>query len=223
MPNQSHFPADTPSPQSPGTENKSDAVCAILQAIGLPAVRIAAGTANVLNFNELFPSLINTSALPNRRLWFIEGVVRNFGPATRDQWETAFSNRNPIQIHVRLNPPEGRPVDSVMRVLTSSGQAPADQSVVCVFIPLTGPYFDHLRQTWMAEGQELERNRIRSALHHEVAQQFLGAAFGCKLIADKIANQDENLSEEASNLAELLTHATEELHKVINPLRGNDK
>jgi signal transduction histidine kinase len=69
----------------------------------------------------------------------------------------------------------------------------------------------------------LERNRIRSALHHEVAQQFLGAAFGCKLIADKIANQDENLSEEASNLAELLTHATEELHKVINPLRGNDK
>ncbi len=221
MPNQSHYPADTPS-QSPGTENKSDAVCAILQAIGLPAVRIASGTANVLNFNELFPSLINTSALPNRRLWFVEGVVRHLSPAARDQWETAFSNRNPIQIHVRLNPPGSRPVDSVMRVLTSSGHAPADQSVVCVFIPLTGPYFDHLRQTWMAEGQELERNRIRSALHHEVAQKFLGAAFGCKLIADKIANQDENLSAEASNLAELLTLATEELHKVISPLPGND-
>jgi signal transduction histidine kinase len=195
----------------------------MLQAIGLPAVRIACDTAKVLNFNELFPSLINTSVLPNRRLWFVEGVVRNFSPAARDQWETAFSNRNPIQIHVRLNPPDSPPVDSVMRVLTSSSPAPADQSVVCVFIPLTGPYFDHLRQTWMAEGQELERNRIRSALHQEVAQQFLGAAFGCKLVADKINSLDENLGKEASDLAELLSQATQALHKVINPLRGNDK
>jgi signal transduction histidine kinase len=195
----------------------------MLQAIGLPAVRIACDTAKVLNFNELFPSLINTSVLPNRRLWFVEGVVRNFSPAARDQWETAFSNRNPIQIHVRLNPPDSPPVDSVMRVLTSSSPAPADQSVVCVFIPLTGPYFDHLRQTWMAEGQELERNRIRSALHQEVAQQFLGAAFGCKLVADKINSLDENLGKEALDLAELLSQATQALHKVINPLRGNDK
>jgi len=195
----------------------------MLQAIGLPAVRIACDTAKVLNFNELFRSLINTSVLPNRRLWFVEGVVRNFSPAARDQWETAFSNRNPIQIHVRLNPPDSPPVDSVMRVLTSSSPAPADQSVVCVFIPLTGPYFDHLRQTWMAEGQELERNRIRSALHQEVAQQFLGAAFGCKLVADKINSLDENLGKEASDLAELLSQATQALHKVINPLRGNDK
>ncbi len=147
----------------------------MLQAIGLPAVRIASGTANVLDFNELFPSLINTSALPNRRHWFVEGVVRNFSPAARDQWETAFSNRNPIQIHVRLNPPE------------------------------------------------LERNRIRSALHREVAQQFLGAAFGFKLVADKISSLDENLGKEASDLAELLSQATQALHKVINPPRGNDK
>ena len=193
----------------------------MLQAIGLPAVRIACGTAKVLNFNELFPSLINTSALPNRRHWFVEGVVRNFSPAARDQWETAFSNRNPIQIHVRLNSPDGPPVDSVMRVLTSS--SPSDQSIVCVFIPLTGPYFDRLRQTWMAEGQELERNRIRSALHREVAQQFLGAAFGCKLVADKISSLDENLGKEASDLAELLSQATQALHRVINPPRGNDK
>jgi len=194
----------------------------MLQAIGLPAVRIACDTAKVLNFNELFRSLINTSVLPNRRLWFVEGVVRNFSPAARDQWETAFSNRNPIQIHVRLNPPDSPPVDSVMRVLTSSSPAPADQSVVCVFIPLTGPYFDHLRQTWMAEGQELERNRIRSALHQEVAQQFLGAAFGCKLVADKINSLDENLGKEASDLAELLNRATQGLQAVVSPRSGND-
>ena len=75
----------------------------------------------------------------------------------------------------------------------------------------------------MAEGQEWERNRIRSALHQEVAQQFLGAAFGCKLVADKINSLDENLGKEASDLAELLSQATQALHKVINPLRGNDK
>src|SRR5258708_13052634 len=117
MQNQSHFPADTPSSQSPGAQNKSDAVCAMLQAIGLPAVRIASGTANVLDFNELFPSLINTSALPNRRHWFVEGVVRNFSPPPRDQWETALSNRNPIQIHVRLIPTKGPPLHSIIRAL----------------------------------------------------------------------------------------------------------
>src|SRR5260221_11092273 len=114
MPNQSHFPADTPSSQSPGAENKSDAVCAMLQAIGLPAVGIASGTANVLDFNELFPSLINTSALPNRRHWFVEGVVRNFSPAAINQGETAVSIRNPIQIQYQLEPPKGPTVDSTI-------------------------------------------------------------------------------------------------------------
>jgi signal transduction histidine kinase len=217
MPNQSHSPADTPSSRFLGGGNKSDPVCAVLQELGLPAVRIASGTAEVLNSNELFSSLINTSDVPDRRLWFVEGVVRYLSAADRAGWEAAFSNQTSVQIHVQLNPPGGRLVDSMMWAITSVTRAPVDQSTVCVFILLTGSYFDRLRQTWMADGQESERNRIRAALHQEVAQQFLGAAFGCKIIADKISDLDETLGKEASDLAELVSAATQELHKLVNP------
>jgi signal transduction histidine kinase len=222
MPNQPHFPTNAPSSQSPVVENKPDAICAVLQEIDLPAVRIAASTAEVLNFNELFSSLIDTSSLPDRRLWFVEGVVRQFTPIERARWEAAFSNRAPIQIRVRLNPPDRQPVESVMWASALKTQAPADESTVCVFLLFTESALDSLGQTWMAEGQELERKRIRAALHQEVAQQFLGAAFGCRLIADKIAHLDEKLGKEASGLAELISRATQELHKVVNPPTGSD-
>jgi signal transduction histidine kinase len=217
MADQSHSPADTPSFRFSGAGNKSDAVCALLQELGLPAVRIASGTAEVLSSNELFSSLINASALPDRRLWFVEGVVRYFSAAEREDWEAAFSNQTSIQIPVQLHPLEGRPVDSVMWAIRPAARAPGDESTVCVFVLLTGSHFDRLHQTWLAEGQKLERNRIRAALHHEVAQQFLGAAFGCKIIADKISDLDENLGKEASELAELINAATQELHELVNP------
>src|ERR1700756_6018186 len=105
MPKRSRSPMGAPLSQSSDMRNESDPVCAVLQELGLPAVRIAAGTAEVLNFNELFSSLINTPALPDRRLWFVEGVVRYLSPAGRADWEAAFSNQTPIQIHVQLNPP----------------------------------------------------------------------------------------------------------------------
>jgi signal transduction histidine kinase len=100
-------------------------------------------------------------------------------------------------------------------------RVPAEESTVCVFVPFAGSTFDRLGETWIAEGQELERNRIRAALHQEVSQQLLGAAFGCKLIADKIARLDESLAKEASDLAELLSRTTQELHRVINPPNGD--
>jgi hypothetical protein len=194
-----------------------------LQELSLPAVRIASGTAEVLNSNKLFSSLIDASALPDRRLWFIEGVLRYLSAADRADWEDAFSNQTPVQIHVQLNPPDGGRVDSVMWAIKPVTQAPTDQSTVCVFILLTGSYFDRLGQSWRAEGQKLERNRIRASLHQEVAQQFLGAAFGCKTIADKISVLDENLGKEASDLAELVSQATQELHKLVNPPDENNE
>jgi signal transduction histidine kinase len=194
-----------------------------LQELSLPAVRIASGTAEVLNSNKLFSSLIDASALPDRRLWFIEGVLRYLSAADRADWEDAFSNQTPVQIHVQLNPPDGGRVDSVMWAIKPVTQAPTDQSTVCVFILLTGSYFDRLGQSWRAEGQKLERNRIRASLHQEVAQQFLGAAFGCKIIADKISVLDENLGKEASDLAELVSQATQELHKLVNPPDENNE
>jgi len=221
MPNRSHFPTNTPWSQSLATESKSDAICALLQEIDLPAVLIARGTAEVLDLNESFSSLIDTSALGDRRLWFVEGVVRQFTPAERERWESAFCNRMPIQIRVRLSPPGRQPIESVMRA-SPIKNATAKESTVCVFILLAETFLDSLGQAWTAEGQELERGRIRASLHQDVAQQFLAAAFGCKSIADKIGPLDESLGKEASDLAELLTRATQELHRVVNPPSGPD-
>jgi signal transduction histidine kinase len=220
MPNQSHFPANTPLSQSLAVENNPDAICALLQQIDLPAVLIESGTAEVINFNELFSSLIPTSTLPDRRLWFVEGVVRQFTPSERAHWQTAFSNRTPIQIRVRLNPPGRPPVESVMWAAPLKTRMVAKDSTVCVFMLFAGTSLNSLGQTWIAEGQQLERGRIRAALHQDVAQQLLAAAFGCKSIADKIVSVDENLGREAANLAELLSQATQELHRVINPPSG---
>ncbi|HZC36731.1 MAG TPA: hypothetical protein VE242_14005 [Chthoniobacterales bacterium] len=217
MPNQSNFSAKSYPASTPDGQNDSDSVCGLLQQIGLPAVRIAPGTAEVLSFNELFPSLIDTSALSDRRLWFVEGVVRYFSPADRDRWEVALSSRAPTEIHAQLKSPGNQPVDVLMRVAAGASLQPADRSMICIFMPLIGPYFERLRQTWTSEGQQSERKRIRTALHKEVAQQFLGAAFGCKLMADELATVDERLGKQASDLAELLSQATQGLHNVINP------
>jgi signal transduction histidine kinase len=222
MPNQSNSSAKS-RPSSKPDQNHSDAVCKLLQGIGLPAVRIASSTGEVLSFNELFSFLIDTSALSDWRLWFVEGVVRYFSPADRERWEVALSRRAPTEIHAQLKLSGNQPVDVLMRGTTGIGRRPADQSVVCIFVLLNGPYFEHLRHIWTAEGQESERRRIRNALHQEVAQQFLSAAFGTKLMADKLATVDEKLANEASDLAELLSQATQGLHNVLNPSSPNSR
>lgn len=208
-------PHSSPASVQPG---KSDSVCALLQEIGLPTVRIACGTAEVIGFNELFSSLINRSILPDYRVWLVEGIVRHFSAADRARWETALANRIPFQIHVPLSLSDGRTLDSVMHLVPSLGiPGTSHQSMLCVFILLTGPDFERLRESLIAEGKELERNRLRAAFHAEIGQQLLGAAFGCKTIADKIGNLDEDLGGEASRLADLLSQATQELHDIVNP------
>jgi hypothetical protein len=199
-------------------EPKSDPVCALLQQIGLPAVRIASGTAQVISFNELFSSLINRSDLPDYRVWLVEGIVRHFTAGDKIRWKAALARPTPLQIHVPLALSDGRTLHSVMRLVPSIGiQETSDQSIFCIFILLTGPYFDQLRESLIAEGKQSERNRLRDALHAEIGQQLLGAAFGCETIADKIANLDQDLGREASHLADLLSRATQALHAVVNP------
>jgi signal transduction histidine kinase len=215
--------ANTPSSQSRVTGNEPDTICALLQEIGLPAVLIASVTAEVLHFNELFSSLVGTSAASDHRPWFVEGVARHFTSDEKERWETAFSNRASIQIRVRLNPPGRRPAESMMWASPWKSQGAAKELTVCVFMQLAPTSLNSLGQTWIAEGQQLERNRIRAGLHQDVAQQFLAAAFGCKSIADKIARLDENLGKEASHLAELLSQATQELHRVVNPPSTHDR
>jgi len=60
----------------------------------------------------------------------------------------------------------------------------------------------------------MERSRIRDELHQNVSQKLLGAAFGCKVLAGKIERLDEDLAQQASDLAELLNTAVIDLQNL---------
>ena len=191
-------------------------VCALFQNIGLPAVRVKPAGAEVIEFNELFSSLINADASLDHRLWFVEGVLPRIAPDERSRWAAALADRTSTQFHVTFQSSEGRVLDFEMRSSALGGQKKSGQSVLCVFIPYTNPFFERICDVHVSEGRELERYRIRNELHKGVSQQLLGAAFGCKLLAGKVVKLSEELGKEASDLAELLNEAVQELQKLVH-------
>ena len=190
-------------------------VCTLLQEFGLPAVRISSANAEVIEFNELFSSLINVAAPVDYRLWFIEGVLPQITRADRARWETALAERTPVQVQVAFKSVAGRVLDFEMRSSASIGQKKSRQSIVCVFIPYTNPFFEGVSAARLSEGRELERSRIRNELHKGVSQQLLGAAFGCRLLAGKVTILSEDLGKEALDLAKLVNEAVLELQNLV--------
>jgi Histidine kinase len=193
---------------------RSDKVCTLLQEIDVPAVRLKPVTAEVIGFNELFSSLVDAATSLEQRLWFVEGVLPALSAADTASWEIAFAKRAPVQIHANFESVEGRTLGFEMRSTFSVGRGKVAESVLCVFISLTTPAFKRTCDARLSEGRELERSRMRDELHRGVSQQLLGAAFGCKVLAGKVAKLNENLGREASDLAELINEAVLELQSL---------
>jgi len=204
---------------------RREQVCALLQEIGFPAVRVKLVSAEVIEFNELFSSLVNVEAPLERRLWFVEGVLPYIASVDRARWEGAFADQTQVQVQVALKSTDGRDLDFEMRSFASIGQEKFGRSILCVFIPLSNPIFERVREAHFSEGQKWERRRIQNELHKGVSQQLLGAAFGCKLLAGKVETLSEGLGKEASDLAQLVNEAVVELQNVVtsaqNQSRGN--
>jgi signal transduction histidine kinase len=198
---------------------RREEICSLLQEIGLPAVRVKQGSAEVIEFNDLFSSLVNVAAPGDYRLWFVEGVLARMTDADRTSCEVAFANRTPVQVHVTFTI-NGRALNFEMRSFFSVGQKKFDRSVVWVFIPLANQILERLRDAHLSEGRELERLRMRNELHAGVSQQLLGAAFGCKVLAGKVATLSEELGKEASDLAKLVNGAVIELQNLV---QSNEK
>jgi Histidine kinase len=190
-------------------------VCTLLEEFGLPAVRVNPASAEVIEFNGLFPSLINVAAPLDYRLWFVEGVLPRMTLADRARWEGALADRTPVRVPVAFKSVDGRVLDFEMRSAPSVGQKKFGQSILCLFIPYTNPFFERVCAAQLSEGRELERCRIQNELHKGVSQQLLGAAFGCKLLAGKVVTLSEDLGKEASDLAELLNEAVLELQNLV--------
>jgi hypothetical protein len=192
-----------------------DEVCALLQEIGLPAVRVKPVSAEVVGFNELFASLVASATPFDDRTSFAKVVLRRLAAAERTSWETAFANQSPVRVYVGFESVDGRALDFEMRSFVYTGSKKSAQSMVCVFIPLVTPILKRVCDARLSEGQEMERRRIRSALHKGASQQLLGAAFGCKILAGRVAILSEDLGKEASDLANLVNEAVIELQNLV--------
>jgi signal transduction histidine kinase len=187
----------------------------LLQEIGLPAVRLNPVTAEVIAYNELFSVLVNPAASIEQRLWFVEGVLPGINADDRAAWQIALARRTPVQIQVEFESVDGRALEFEMRSTALGGRGKVTESILCVFISLTTPTFERRCDARLSEGQELERTRMRNELHRGVSQQLLGAAFGCKVLAGKVAKLNENLGKEALALAELVNEAVNELQSLV--------
>jgi signal transduction histidine kinase len=187
----------------------------LFQEIGLPAVRIRTVTAEVIDFNELFASLVQNAAPLDDRDLFVNSVLPNVNEADRSRWASAFAHRTPVQVHVAIKSADGQAVEYEMRSFASLGQKRFARSMLCLFIPFTNSIFERVCDAHLSEGREWERTRIRNELHKSVSQQLLGAAFGCKLLARKVGTLSEDLGKEASYLADLVNEAVIELQKLV--------
>jgi signal transduction histidine kinase len=193
----------------------NDQACLLLQEIGLPAVRLNQVTGEVIACNELFSSLVNPTPSLEQRLWFLEGVLPGINADDRAAWQTALASRTPVQIQAEFESVAGQTLEFEMRSTALDGRGAVTESVLCVFISLTTPTFERRSDALLSEGQELERMRMRNELHRGVSQQLLGAAFGCKVLAGKVAKLNENLGKEALALAELVNGAVNELQSLV--------
>jgi hypothetical protein len=191
----------------------------LFQEIGLPAVRIRPGTAEVIDFNELFTSLVKVGTPLDYRHSFVKSILPNVNRADQSRWKGAFADRTPVQVQVAIKSVDGQAVDYEMRSFVSLGQKKFARSILCLFIPFTNSIFERVCNAHVSQGREFERTRIRNALHKDVSQQLLGAAFGCKLLAGKVGTFSEDLGKEASYLADLVNEAVVELQKLVHSTR----
>ena len=194
---------------------RGNEVCRVLQEIGLPAVRLAPISAEVVEANELFSSLANPEALLESRVSFLKGVLPRLGATDRTSWEASFANQRSAEVRVGFKSLDGRALDFEMRSFAVQGQKRLAHSVLCVFIPLTTQAFKRVCDEHLSEGRELERSRMRHELHRGVSQQLLGAAFGCKVLSGKVATLSGELGKEASDLAQLVNDAVTELQSLV--------
>jgi len=173
-------------------------------------------SADVVEANELFSALINSAPSLEIRTSFVQSVLPRIARADKGRWETAFANQTPTQVQVEFGLPHERAQNFEMRSFASLGSKESVESLLCVFIPLATPVFGRICEAYFFEGQKLERTRIRDELHREISQQLLGAAFGCKVLAGKVAALSADLGKEAQELAELVNQAVIELQNLVH-------
>jgi hypothetical protein len=195
-------------------EESLDEICHLMQQIGLPALRIAPDTMEVVAFNDLFADLMASTRIRDTRLWFVEAIMPSMNEGEKAEWVAAAARFEPANSLVRFTLMDGRKTEFEMRSAGTIGPAAVRQLILCVFVPSSAASFGKKYESGIAQGKAMERSRIRNELHQNVSQKLLGAAFGCKLLAGKIGGVNQGFGQAASDLAELLNAAVVDLQNL---------
>ena len=211
---------DSNSLEKTKSEAASDGICRLMQQLGLPALRITTETMVVAGFNCLFADLVASTGIRDFRLWFVEGVLPLIKKGEKADWLAKAARSESSNASVRFTLRDGRKRDFEMQTMGMTKQEAAGPSIICAFISSSGKDSQTRDELAFAQGQAMERSRIRRELHKNVSQKLLGAAFGCKLLAGKIKGLNEDFAQQASDLADLLNTTVMDLQDLTR--RGSD-
>ncbi len=189
--------------------------CRLLQEIGFPAVRVRTESGEFIECNESFNSLLAANSPKRDTKSFVTSVFSKLTSRNLDLPETLPIARVPAQFRVQFLSADQQMTNFEVRTIEASGTVRAAQSIIALFIPITGPVVEQICEEYLSQGEAAERLRIRNELHKGISQQLLGAAFGCKALATKISRLNGDLGKEATELAELVNSAVSELQALV--------
>jgi signal transduction histidine kinase len=181
------------------------AVCDLLQSLRLPAMVVEPVTGNVTISNSLFDELIGLTSTDDLRTAFSERIWARLPSQDQNRWSKAVSSGDAVLIFFSID----ESVENLTAIWSTPIHDPTGQAALCVFFrsdrPSEGPEL-------IAKGRELERRRLKQELHANFSQELIGAAFGAKLLADKLEQGSQHeLAQSACALTALLNRMTERL------------
>jgi hypothetical protein len=181
------------------------AVCDLLLSLGLPALVVDPATGNVTTSNSLFAEFIGLTSTDELRTSFSERIWVSLASQDQNRWSQAVSSGKAILTFCSID----EAAENITLIWSAPIQSSLEQAVLCVLFRGDSPGEG---QELIAKGRELERRRLKETLHADFAQELLGAAFGAKLLADKLEQgRQGELAQSASALTTLLNRMAERL------------
>jgi signal transduction histidine kinase len=188
---------------NPATDDR--ALCDVLQNLGLPAFFVESVGRQVTAYNPLFCELVGLPPTEDCRTAFSDQIWTRLSVLDQNRWRDAIASGKPIVIFFR----SGVTGENLQPIWAAPRNSEIEQAVLCVVFTSGSPIE---REELIAKGRELERQRLKQELHANFAQELLGAAFGAKLLADKMEQgHDRELAQSASTLTSLLNRMAERL------------
>ena len=185
--------------------NDTGATCDLLQSLGLPALVVEPVTGKVTTSNSLFAEFIGLTSTDELRTSFSERVWARLTSEDQNRWNQAVSAGEAVLTFCSIDELSER----TTVIWSTPIQRQLEQAVLCILFTSDSAGEG---QKLIAKGRELERRRLKEALHANFAQELLGAAFGAKLLADKLEQvRQGELAQSASALTTLLNRMAERL------------